>query len=198
MGMLSGDESQRAPSWAPDGNSLVYVSSRSQQDGLALVRLGANPRIVWRGAAENPRWSPRGDWVLFATNQGLNLVSVATGGQRKLAPGRWVAHTWSRTGSEVFGLRDGEEGLELTAVNVLSRRPRVVSKLGPLPASFSYSAATGASSIQGFSLAPDGRTVTTSFLRAESDIWLLEGFNRKLGFFERYLPGSRRPEQRQE
>jgi hypothetical protein len=97
-----------------------------------------------------------------------------------------------------LGLRDGEEGLELTAVNVLSRRTRILSKLGPLPASFSYSAATGASSIQGFSLAPDGRTVTTSFLRAESDIWLLEGFNQKRGFFERFLPGSRGPEQRQE
>src|ERR1700692_929360 len=71
---------------------------------------GEGPVVLRKDGVPNatPHWSPRNDWITWETEQGFVLVSPDGGQQRVLSDDQWLVHTWSRDGSEVFGIRESE------------------------------------------------------------------------------------------
>lgn len=67
------------PDWSPDGKTIVFSSSRDDQDNLQLYLMdadGSNQRpLVDYVAADHlgARWSPNGEWIVLFSNDGGNI-----------------------------------------------------------------------------------------------------------------------------
>jgi hypothetical protein len=94
------------------------------------------------------------------------LVSPDGKQQRTLSDDHWLAHTWSRDGSRIFGIRESEElRLSLVALDARTGSARVVGDLGPSPAVNNP--------VKGLSLSSDGRTLVTSLVHLRGGLWTL-------------------------
>jgi TolB protein len=85
--------SQRWPSLSPDGRQVAFVREAAGTPQVWVRNLGGgNPVQITTGdlPAVRPRWSPRGDRIIYSM-QGGGIWSVAPGG----APGRIVEHGWN-------------------------------------------------------------------------------------------------------
>ncbi|WP_395141127.1 hypothetical protein [Armatimonas sp.] len=61
------------PAWAPDDNSLVFVSHRDNNNELYVIEAGGGtPRRLTQhlGNDTQPTWSPRGGWIVFVSDRG--------------------------------------------------------------------------------------------------------------------------------
>jgi hypothetical protein len=70
---------------------------------------------------------------------------------------------------------------------VYRARENVVADLGPLPAALDMADFQGDFPYRGFSLRPDGKSFLTSVLTVKGDIWLLEDFDRRMGWMHRLI-----------
>jgi hypothetical protein len=136
------------------------------------VRVGTDEPIELRSdGAPNamPQWSPTDEWITWETADGFMLVSPDGTRSQSFSDEQWYAHTWSRDGSEVYGIRETDEmRLELVAVSVRGGSgTRVLQDLGPSP--------PANNPVRGLSVSLDGRTVVTSLLRLRGDLWVVNG-----------------------
>ncbi|MBI1847328.1 MAG: Tol-Pal system beta propeller repeat protein TolB [Candidatus Rokubacteria bacterium] len=62
------------PSWSPNGREIAFVSDREGQPHVFVMDAeGANVRRVTSGGHQTqPRWSPRGDTIVFTMRQGTH------------------------------------------------------------------------------------------------------------------------------
>ena len=173
---LTQDLYQTAPSWSPDGEWIAYAEWSGLKWRLVKVRVGSEERVELRTDGvpnATPQWSPAGDWITWETADSFMLVSPDNTRERRLSEDQWHAHTWSRDGAEVFGIRETED-LQLSLVAVDVRNPgrtRVLKLLGPSP--------PANNPVRGLSLSPDGRTFVTSLLRLRGDLWRLADLPRE-------------------
>src|SRR3990172_4999485 len=66
---------------SPDGDTLVYVSSRGGASQLFLHHMGESKSTPLRGteAARHPFFSPDGQWIAFFAGNKLKKISVNGG-----------------------------------------------------------------------------------------------------------------------
>ena len=168
---------QSAPTWSPDGQWIAFTEWKDQQWMLAKVRVGTGeePTVLRSDGVPNatPRWSPSNDWITWETDQGFTLVSPDGAKERVLTTDQWLAHTWSATGTEIYGVRETEElHLEVVGVDAGSARRRVIVDLGPSP--------PVNNAVKGLTVGPDGRRLVTSIIRqVRGDVWLLDGLRTR-------------------
>jgi ABC-type nickel/cobalt efflux system permease component RcnA/Tol biopolymer transport system component len=100
--------------WSPDGSRIVYEHLSLDSNGSGL------PTLWWVDAATgvaqpvfqdsqipggNPRWSPDGDWLSYATPEGIRLYQLENGESRVIANILGAAAMWSPNGKTIL-LRD--------------------------------------------------------------------------------------------
>ena len=188
---IGGDETfQDAPTWSPKGDWIAYLSvlggPRSGSVTLLKAQVGGRsaPVTLYQNGIPpfiaRPQWSPDGNWILCETFEGLTLVDPdGTRPARVIGEGGWFAYGWDKEGRRIYGLRttDDQHHFQLVSVDPQNGQQRVINpELGTIPQALQP--------IRGFSRLPNGNFLT-SIARVRSDIYLLEGFQLPLKWWER-------------
>ncbi len=163
---------QGAPTWSPDSQWIALSEWKDNKWRLVKVRVGTDERLELRADGvpnATPKWSPAGDWITWETADGFMLVSADGTRQQLLSNDQWHTHTWSRDGSEIFGIRETDDyRLSLAALEARPKgQTRVLADLGAAP--------PANNPVRGLSLNADGRSAVTSLLRLRGDLWLVKG-----------------------
>jgi len=179
--LASSDVSQGLPTWSPDGNWIAYLSTSGGKSTLLKARVGGSggtqvlKENLFTGSA--PRRSALGDWIAYGTAGEFGLLSPDGHTSKVPSKETWFSSEWSRDGEIIYGMRRIEGELVLFSINVRSGLERKLMTMGEAESRTSVGKPK-------FSLAPDGKTILFSRYKHRADIWLLEGFQQRLGLFE--------------
>jgi len=158
--------------FSPDGNWIAYNTMAGGKWGLAKIAAGGTGKPIQLVPAGSnhllrTQWSPDGNWFTWLSNDGLEIVSADGSRKESLADETGWQQTagFSKDGSEVVGIRENDEHhYYVEAIDIHSKRKRVILDMGPQAGTHS------------FSMAPDGKSFLTTLHRYRGDIWMLEGF----------------------
>lgn len=160
--------------WSPDGKTIVFSHqinptvdvwpttdiSRVPSDSGAVTLL-----VSWKGSDTNPRFSPDGTWIAFASDGGdpkwasyedLYVMPAGGGNPRKLAetPDRnFSVVGWSRDAKEIYISETDRTSPRLFAVPIDGGKPRAVT--------------TGSGAFSGFALSENGTVFSFIFQTPE-------------------------------
>ena len=178
--LVQGDtESAYAGSWSPDGNWFVYWQTH-EEGGLSLNKVKttgqAEPEVlredVKRRGPGVPVWSPSGDEILYIEATGLKLISSDGKTTRELSSETALAYAFSADGQTIYGLRQGDDRLELFSMSVATGTPKTIGSLGREHAPVNQLAPA-----RRLSLTPDGGGITYSTSERTANLWLVEGLD---------------------
>jgi len=164
-----------APSWSPDGNSIAGLMHREHPWQPAIVGVGADmtPHAI-PGAPTclaPPEWSPAGDWIACETRAGIQLFSPDGSKRRTLPKLNSSAIAFSRDGRTMYAAGREKGRAFLKSMDVASGQVRLIAEYA------GDKLISGGAAYQArLSLAPDGKSLATSAVTRQSDLWLLEGF----------------------
>jgi Tol biopolymer transport system component len=182
---------QDAPTWSPTGEWIAYLARTHDDIELVKQRVGGRTppvTLVKSGIpafVARPQWSPVRDWILCETVDGLTIVSADGTGQRVISDPGWFAYAWDKDGRRIYGLRptDDEHHFMLVSVDAQTGAQRVINaNLGTVPQALQP--------IRGFSRLHNGGFLTST-ARVKSDIYLIDGFQLPLTWWERLWRAGR-------
>jgi len=174
-----------SPSWSPDGTWVAYAHVQPGRWSLAKTRVGEGRAVPIKDDIlpfTHPRWSPSGEWIACETSEGLLLLSPDGKSARTLSEESWLVYGWAPDSSKLYGIRASNDlrVLVLAAVDVGTGKEQVIAaNLGPVPLE--------SHPVRGFSLI-SAKSIATSIVRVRSDVWILDGFAPRTGFFDRVWP----------
>jgi Tol biopolymer transport system component len=178
---------QDAPTWSPNGEWIAYLSGERGQLALLKARVGghAEPTTLLKAGippfVTRPQWSPDGEWVLCETNEGLAIIAADGPPRTRLvSDSGWLTYAWSSDGRQIYGLRptDDDHHFMLVALDVRTGVQRVINpNLGAIQQALQP--------IRGFGRLKD-RGFVTSLPHVRSDIYLIEGFQLPVRWWERF------------
>lgn len=115
--LISSTLADNGPDYSPDGQKIIFASSRSGDFGLWVCdRNGANPMpLIESGPylTGTPRWSPNGQWIAFDSrasdpdpkgNADIYVINADGGQPRRLTedPAEDITPSWSRDSKWVY------------------------------------------------------------------------------------------------
>jgi Tol biopolymer transport system component len=167
-------------SWSPDGNWIAWIHGTGGKYVLAKAKVGEGVPITLKanasGAYANaPKWSPDGQWITFDSLNGCYVISADGKNSRKTSDDSNVLQLWSKDGKVLYYLKEPAATVKLFKIDFATGKQQEISDLGILW------------DIRGASLSPDGKSIMSSFAQVTSDIWLLEGFERPVSFFDHFF-----------
>jgi serine/threonine protein kinase/Tol biopolymer transport system component len=175
---ISAEYTPDFPSWSPDGNWISFYSESKNALAKVLATGSGVPVIIKKDLNYFPtRWSPTGEWITYITPQGLFLISPDGKTDRLLTAGNWGSHAWSADGSTIYGVKFEGQRVFVCSVDLATGTMKTLNELERRESA----------QYLGFSLSPDNSSVITSEVRFYGTIWLLEGFAKPVGFFERFF-----------
>jgi hypothetical protein len=119
-------------------------------------------------------WSPDGRWIAHDHPDGLSVTAADDGTSRVLAAGlRLRAIAWSAEGRTLYGLVTDVEGSRIVAIDAGSGAVRLARRLPD-----GLTVVTPVSPALQMTLDAGGTKLLTTVLRSQSDIWMMEGFDR--------------------
>jgi Tol biopolymer transport system component len=178
---LTNDTAVEMPgSWSPDGTWFVYLSVKDGQARLMKVKTTGQATPVPLNATSRgrsvPSWSPSGDWILDTDT----LITPDGSTSRSFADHRSPNYAFSQDGKLLYGLRRDKDRQVLFTVDVATGAEKV---LGETTSDF-VPGSNLSPSIR-LSLAPDGKSFVYGSSRFKTNLWMLEGFATRPGFFQR-------------
>ena len=128
-----------APSFAPDGRQVVFVSDRSGNPNLYVTDLKGESvrRLTFEGKYNaSPAWSPRGDRIAFACQNDrgrFDICTIApdgTGLARLTSEGASDSPTWSPDGRHIAYQSNRDGAYRLWVMNANGTNQRRVLPVG--------------------------------------------------------------------
>ena len=165
-----------APSVSPDGQRVLFARIlRGQIESWIAPMSGGTPvRAVQSRSAMMPAWSPDGRWIAHDHPDGVSLIGPEDRTRRVLAANtRPRAIAWSGDARTLYGLVNDVEGSRIVAIDVASGAVRLVRRLPD-----DLIVLTPVSPALQMTLDAAGTKLLTTVLRSQSDIWMMEGFDR--------------------
>jgi Tol biopolymer transport system component len=177
--LTQGAGGEAVPTWSPDGQWVAFLMTEGGVLQLAKAPSGGNQPsqtlVVDASLASAPEWSPDGEWIACQNREGVLLASP-DGKHRRLLPRvRGTALLWSRDSRTIYTIAPRMEGgSQLLSIDISTGVVKTETSFGN-----ELAFGTGMNPGLRFSMAPDGRSFSASVRRLRTDIWILEGFNRR-------------------
>jgi Tol biopolymer transport system component len=91
------------PKWSPDGTQIAFVSNRAGNYDLYLMNAdgSAQQKISNNGFVDRPAWSPNGQQIAYGSGEGIYLLDVKAGQERRLVKGAFDSPVWSPDGRAI-------------------------------------------------------------------------------------------------
>ena len=164
-----------APAWSPDGNSIAGLMQREQPWQPAIVGVGADmsPRLVPGNiTCLTPiEWSPAGGLLTCEARDGIQLFSPDGAVRRAFPRLNATALEFSRDGKTLYAAGTAGDATFLKAIDAATGSVRDIARYPGGPA------ISGGGAYQTrMVLSPDGRSLAASAVKAESDLWILDGY----------------------
>jgi eukaryotic-like serine/threonine-protein kinase len=170
-------------SWSPDGSWFAYGTSLDGKYSLKKVKTSgqATPVLLKpRGGLGIVSWSRTGDWIAYGDEENWNLISPDGKNEKVLGKFDTPYLEFSNDGKRLFGMREGGGKVTLFSVDAGSG---AVTDIGQMEIGFAPRSSLNPG--VHFSLSPDGETLVYGTQRYSSNLWLLKGFDQKMGLLER-------------
>jgi Tol biopolymer transport system component len=120
-----------SPDWAPDGTTLAFAQPRDK--GVIIAAVSDHQRVEIPASCFSVAWSPDGQQLMCASDQGLQVIAVATGQLTRLPIGDYIdiSHTlpWLPQGQALLLERErGNDPVrsDLVLVDLVTGRERTL------------------------------------------------------------------------
>ena len=137
--LTNGSGVDSSASYSPDGRFITFISDRSGNPQVYTVELatGKTQRLTRLNWCDSPRWSPSGEWIVFAGREKYSddidiFLTDVTGGQlRKLTrdAGKNEDPSWSPDGRFIAFTSTRGGGRQIYVMDADGSAPHLVSKL---------------------------------------------------------------------